>query len=305
MTTRQRNTPYQAALPTGPTHVAARSNRTPAEVESNRVFMAAAGRVEFGRHENTRRAVFMAFAYFGSFGPERVCYATVEHVAERAKVSARTVQRHSPALVSRELIYAPTRAGGHVPTVWKILLSEPAPIERGLTLCRPRGDSVSPDIRDRGSSSGPRPKGASAPQKRNGKNCGSGPVTTAAPLKGSPVPSPCPPTVVPTPEQHTAGMQDILDTIQRLKDTTSRTVTTPDDDDATTTPPTHSDEQEALFKEHDRQLQQQRQAAFTPTADRLTENTCPHTRIIGGSCHDCGYDDGTGPVPSADFNNGH
>ena len=95
----------------GPTHIAARSTRTPEQVESNRVFMAAAGRVEFGRHENTRRAVFMAFAYFGSFGPERVCYATVEHVAERAKVSARTVQRHCPALVSRELIYAPTRAG--------------------------------------------------------------------------------------------------------------------------------------------------------------------------------------------------
>ena len=288
----------QGTLPPGPTHIAARSNRTPEQVESNRVFMAAAGRVEFGRHENTRRAVFMAFAYFGSFGPERVCYATVEHVAERAKVSARTVQRHSPALVSRALISAPTRAGGHVPTVWKILVSEPAPIERGLTLCRPRGDSVSPNIRDRGSSSGPRPKGASAPQKRDGKNCGSGPVTTAAAWKASPVPF----VLLATAEQaqpHVEAMRRIAQ-----KAATRTPTITNDDDRAHGHQPTHSEEQEAIFQEHDRQLQQQRQAAFTPTADHLTES-CPHDRIIGGSCHTCGYDDGTGPVPSADHNNGH
>ena len=316
MTTRQRNTPYQAALPTGPTHVAARSNRTPAEVESNRVFMAAAGRVEFGRHENTLRTVWIAFALFASLGPERICYAAVERtrkdddeekpgIAERALVSGRTVRRHIPALIARGLIEAENRVGGRTPTVWKVILPDEL-IGPGRTACPPRPDTVSDDIKDQRYV----PGRAAKPQARPGGkvvDCGSGPVTTAAPLKGSPVPSPSPLTVVATPEQHTAGLQDILDTIQRLKDTTSRTVTTPDDDDddATTTPPTHSDDQEALFAEQDRQLQQQRQAAFTPTADRLTENTCPHDRIIGGSCHDCGYDDGTGPVPSADFNNGH
>ena len=286
----------QAHLPTGPTHVVARATRTPAEVESNRAFLAAAGRVEFGRHENTRRAVFMAFAYFASFGTERVCYSTVEHVAERAKVSARTVQRHIPSLVSRELIYAPTRAGGHVPTVWKLLVSEPAPIERGPTACRPRGDSVSPNIRDRHSTSGPRPNGA-APQKRYGKNCGSGPVATAAPWKGSPAPF----VVLATAEE----AQTHVEAMRKIADQANTTATTPDDDvDDAPKPPTHSDEQEALFAAQDRQLQQQRKAAFTPTADHLTES-CPHGRIIGGSCHDCGYDDGTGPVPSADYNQGH
>ena len=234
--------------------------------------MAAAGRVEFGRHENTRRAVFMAFAYFGSFGPERVCYATVEHVAERAKVSARTVQRHSPALVSRELIYAPTRAGGHVPTVWKILVSEPAPIERGPTLCRPRGDSVSPNIRDRGSSSGPRPKGASAPQKEYGKDCGKRPVTTAAPLKGSPAPF----VLLATAEQ----AQPHVEAMRRIAQETAKTTPTitNDDDRAHGHQPTHSDEQEALFKEQDRQLQQQREATFfTPHA--LQHNALQHNAL--------------------------
>ena len=83
----------------------------------------------FGRHENTRRdRLRWPFAYCRQFRPVSVsAIATVEHVAERAKVSARIVQRHSPTHSSAaNVIYAPTRAGGHVPTVWKILVSEPA-----------------------------------------------------------------------------------------------------------------------------------------------------------------------------------
>ena len=102
----------QGTLPVGPTGVVhrgagpiPRSTRTPEQVESNRAFMAAAGRVKFGRYEATQRGVWIACAYFASVGVERICYATVEHISERAKVSARTVQRHIPALIERGLIY--------------------------------------------------------------------------------------------------------------------------------------------------------------------------------------------------------
>ena len=97
--------------------------------------MAAAGRVEFGRFEATQRAVWIAFAYFASLGVERICYATVEHVAERAKVSDRTVQRHIPALMERGRIYAENRVGGRTPAVWKVILPDEL-ITPGVTACR-------------------------------------------------------------------------------------------------------------------------------------------------------------------------
>ena len=108
------DTETQGTLATGPTgkvHRGAgpipRSTRTPEQRESNRVFMAAAGRVKFGRHEATLHAIWIAFALFASLGPERICYAAVERkredededkpgIAERAKVSGRTVQPSHP-----------------------------------------------------------------------------------------------------------------------------------------------------------------------------------------------------------------
>ena len=320
----------QAHLPTGPTHVVARATRTPAEVESNRAFLAAAGRMEFGRYENTLRAVFMAFAYFASFGPERVCYATVEHVAERAKVSARTVQRHIPALVSRELITAPTRAGGHVPTVWKLLVSEPAPIERGVTACHPRGDIVSPNISNRGSSSGPRPNGASAPQKRDGKNCGSGPVTNhpLAMKAASDAPSQA--------EQKQPDAPSSLSLVQprpnegRLKrwwadekaqhgPKTTKQQTAILEPETTPTPETTPERRAAalaLFAAVDAGIDTAAEVAMLQKRhDAISQRRgvsdrggccpqCASDRLIGGSCNVCGYDDGSEPRPSADWNAG-
>ena len=298
----------QGQLPTGPTHVATRSTRTPEQVESNRVFMAAAGRVRFGRHEATLRGVWIAICLFASLGPDRICYASVERkredededkpgIAERAKVSGRTVRRHIPALIERGLIKAENRAGGRTPTTWTVILPDEVLINRGRTECPAWPDRVSDDLKDRGSSSGPRPSGA-ATQKRNGKNCGSGPVTTAAPLKGSPAPF----VVIATAEEAQPHVEAMRIIAQKAA-TRTPTITT-DADLAHGQQLPISDEQEALFAEQDRQLQQQRKAAFTPRAEHLTENTCPHDRIIGGSCHTCGYDDGTGPVPSADYNAG-
>ena len=53
---------------------------------------------------------------------------------------------------------------------------------------------------------------------------------------------------------------------------------------------------------------QKRHDAFSQRRGGSDRGGCPQCasdRLIGGSCHDCGYDDGTGPVPSADYNQGH
>ena len=119
------SSPQQQGLPTGPTHVAARATRptrTAAEVESNRTFLAAAGRVEFGRHEATLERVWMAHAFYASLSGERECRATTEHLAVRAKRSASTVRTHQRTLIARSLIETDTRKGGRESTRWRVML---------------------------------------------------------------------------------------------------------------------------------------------------------------------------------------
>ena len=157
------SSPQQQGLPTGPTHVVARATRTPAEVESNRAFLAAAGRVEFGRYEATLRDVWMAFAYFASLGPERTCYGSVEHVAEKARRSASTLRRKALTLIDRGLLKPDQRKGGRVPSTWKVVLPDavleiagPSPDVRGSqndwagqSKRLGRAVTVTDDIRDR------------------------------------------------------------------------------------------------------------------------------------------------------------
>ena len=158
------STPQQQGLPTGPTHVASRSPRTSAEVESNSAFLAAAGRVEFGRYEATLERIWMAFAYFASLSDGRTCYATVEHIAEKARRSGRTVRRHVPALMARGLVECGGRKGGRVPSTWSVVLPADVrgitslspsvlggqDVRAGRTECPGRADTVSDDIRDLG-----------------------------------------------------------------------------------------------------------------------------------------------------------
>ena len=321
---------HQETFKTGPTGVVhrgtgptPRSTRTPEQVESNRAFMAAAGRVAFGRYEATQRGVWIAFAYFASLGAERICYAAVERskdddvdrpagggIAERAKVSGRTVRRHIPALIARGLIGSENRAGGRTPTSWKVTIPDEliAPVR---TLRPARPDRVSDDISNRTYV----PGRAAKPQARPGGNevdCGGRPVTTAAPLKGLPVPLHSPPrlnkqeqpVVLATPAEATPHVEAMRIIAQQA--TAERTPTVTTDHDLT-----HgqqlpiSDEQEALFKEQDRELQQLREAKRPTPRRSPCCPQCGHNRIIGGSCHECGYDDGTGPQPSADYNIGH
>ena len=127
---------------------------------------------------------------------------------------------------------------------------------------------MSPDIRNRGSYRAAPLKGQARPCV-NGVIRGSNPVTTAAPMKGSPAPSLSPLTV--------------LSSFNLDTDLEARFV-----------------EQDRLLHEREAQIHR---PPPTPTATGCPE--CGHDRIIGGSCDQCGYDDGTGFQPSADYNNGH
>ena len=148
--------PEQAELPSGPTHVAAR--RTPDQLASARAFIAAAGRVKFDRGRATLKAVWMTVAYYASLGagPERVCFAQVKTLANRALVSERTVQYHLGSLAAHGLIHADHRTGGHAPTKWSI--QEVSPSVLGCKDCRagvqplhPRGARVAAEVSNRSS----------------------------------------------------------------------------------------------------------------------------------------------------------
>ena len=179
--------PQQAELPTGPSHVAARGTpRTKDQLASARQFIAAAGRVKFDRGRATLKATWMSIAYFASLGagPERVCFAKVETLADRALVSERTVQYHLGSLAALGLIQAGHRKGGHAPTHWDV--SEVSPSVLGCKDCRagvqglhPRGARVAAEVRDVCSApteqdvhlaSKQQPDGASAPPAAARKN---------------------------------------------------------------------------------------------------------------------------------------
>ena len=283
------DTEPQGARPTGPV---LRFSRTDEQVESNRAFMAEAGRVTFGRYAATQRAVWIAFAYFASLGVERICNATVEHIAERAKVSGRTVRRHVPALIERGLIYTENREGGRKTAVWKITL---------VVSPRPgRADTVSDEIRDRTYVQGRSPSRASARPCEKGVKSGSRPVTTAAPLKGSPAPSPSPLIVVATPQTAEPYMQAMREIVQR---TTGSTTTTTEDElpSSFTLDPVI----EARLAERDRLLHGREEHPLPPPKQKAGCTQCGNQRLMGGSCDNCGHDDGTGFQPSADYNHGH
>ena len=146
--------PQQAALPTGPSHVAARGTpRTAAQLSAARTFLGAAGKVAFSHGQATLKAVWMTFAYYASLGDGRVCFATVETLADRALVTERTVRRCVLALIDRGLIESDNRKGGHAPTTWTIHAFSPSvlggqDVRPGGTGCPPRGDRMSAEVRD-------------------------------------------------------------------------------------------------------------------------------------------------------------
>ncbi len=170
--------PEQGHLPTGPTHVAARSTpkRTAAQLASARAFMAAAGHVKFDRGRATLKAVWMTFAYYASLGDGRVCFASIKTLADRALVSTATARRHVGALVARGLIKTDNRKGGHKPTTWTVHAFSPS--VRGnqndclrQSPCVPKAITVTAEVSNRSTAptervllaSKQQPDGASAP----------------------------------------------------------------------------------------------------------------------------------------------
>ena len=292
----------QEHLPTGPTHVAFRSTRTPAQVESNSAFLSDAGRVEFGRYDATLRDIWMAFAYFASLSDGRTCYATVEHIAEKARRSGRTVRRHVPALMARGLVECSARQGGHTPSRWSVVI--PADVRAGRTRCPGRADTVSANIRDTGKRERARPlqgrRANSNVRVVHTKTPWKPPVTTAAPMKGSPVPSIPPLTVVARPDQSQPHIDAMREIVQRntAADTSPTEASTFNLDPDT----------EARFVEQDRLHHEgEKGVALSLDIPPIYRGGCPHCghdRMMGGSCNECGYDDQTGFRPSADCNKG-
>ena len=166
----------QGELPAGPTHVAARRSKD--QLASARKFIAAAGRVKFDRGRATLKAVWMTVAYYASLGagPERVCFAQVKTLADRALVSERSVQYHLATLAAFGLIQADHRTGGHAPTHWSISAFSPSVLgckgcTPGVQGLHPRGAKVAPEVSNRSlAPTGPKlqlaskqPDGACAP----------------------------------------------------------------------------------------------------------------------------------------------
>ena len=132
------------------------------------------------------------------------------------------------------------------------------------------------------------------------------PVKTAAPMKGSPLPS----TQAATTEEPAGA--DVLRAIRqqftaaRAKSTkhkgSKRPVSAPEADDA----PTFKldPDLEARFEEQDRLLHEHKAKTPPPPTPAVGCPDCGHDRLMGGSCDQCGYDDGTHFSPNPDKNEG-
>ena len=322
----------QGTLHVGPTGRVHRgpAPRTKAEQEANRAFLAAARSVDFGPGTTGLHAVWMAFAYYASLGPERICRARVDTLQTKAKGSPckRTVQRHINTLATTTYIKTGKRSGGRSSTHWIVDPyqgstvsqehgsrdpctgeNDPPSYPRGVSNRhgQPRHfvtvnhDKMSPDTRDSSTyvpASAPF-KGEAQSGSHSSKNS---PVTTAAPLKGSPVPSPSPPIYG---LASAAEAQPHIDAMRAAIAERAAKAKIPEPDPSAPSTFTLDPDLEARFEEEDRQLHERlanqpaRQPA--PTAS-IGCPKCGHHRLMGGSCDQCGHDDGTGFSPNSDYN---
>ena len=135
------------------------------------------------------------------------------------------------------------------------------------------------------------------------------PVAKAAPLKGSPASSPGPLIVLPTAEQIEPHIEAMREIVQRATETTSTT-----EDQPAHQPSSFKldPDTEARMFEADRLLHESTEALGFPAVGSLAPPPkptggcpqCGNQRLMGGSCDQCGHDDGTGFRPSADYNAG-
>ena len=115
-----------------------------------------------------------------------------------------------------------------------------------------------------------------------------------------PAKKPGPLFVVATPSQAQPHIDAMLELIERSK----AKVTSPIESSTFNLDP----DTEARMAEQDRRHHAGEKGVAlsldTPTPSRGGVQKCGHDRMMGGSCHECGYDDGTGFTPSADQNQG-
>ena len=141
------------------------------------------------------------------------------------------------------------------------------------------------------------------------------PVKTAAPLKGSPMPSQAATDTTDGPASASAlrGLRAQFKATQ-AKAKASRPITSPVKRTAKQAAvpeiparrPHSSSTQtlEARFEAQDRLRQEQRAKRTPPAPSAVGCPDCGYGRMIGGSCEQCGYDDGTDFSPNPDYSHG-
>ena len=140
------------------------------------------------------------------------------------------------------------------------------------------------------------------------------PVKTAAPLKGSPMPSQAATDTTDGPASASAlrGLRAQFKATQ-AKAKASRPITSPVKRTAKQAAVPEPGEApsfklnpdlEARFEEQDRLRQEQRAKRTPPAPSAVGCPDCGYDRMMGGSCEQCGYDDGTDFSPNPDYSHG-
>ena len=140
------------------------------------------------------------------------------------------------------------------------------------------------------------------------------PVKTAAPLKGSPMPSQAATDTTDGPASASAlrGLRAQFKATQ-AKAKASRPITSPVKRTAKQAAVPEPGEApsfklnpdlEARFEAQDRLREEQRAKRTPPAPSAVGCPDCGYGRMIGGSCEQCGYDDGTDFSPNPDYSHG-
>ena len=136
----------QLSLPTGP-HAIIRGGRRE-RTATDEGWYKSQFRVEHSRLVD--REIYMRLSYFASLNVERIAYPSMARLARETMVDVRTAQRSMRRLEDRGLIDCISRVGGHRPGKYRVT--------PGVTVCHPRGDSLSPDVIRKGSKHDQDPK---------------------------------------------------------------------------------------------------------------------------------------------------
>ena len=287
----------QAHLPTGPTGL---TKQRPALAQLREALTA------FHIGGVCRAVAYELLTYWSPGGD---VFPSVKTLADDMGLKRRVVRHHIAHLERVGLWVRIGRKGQtnlyglHLPGEAQEGFVKPSPRH---TRAAPPGTHVPPKWSEKGKRALP---GRSATPSIIGVVRTSEPVAKAAPLKGSPAPSPSPLIVLPTAEQIEPHIEAMREIVQRATETTSTT-----EDQPAHQPSSFKldPDTEARMFEADRLLHESTEALGFPAVGSLAPPPkptggcpqCGNQRLMGGSCDQCGHDDGTGFRPSADYNAG-